>query len=73
MKKLAENNPQGTANIDDDRVLAVVNCELNCHYGFEGHCGKTQYEYYHHCELLLEKNKKQRSSKTPLSVLFNNR
>lgn len=42
-------------------VLAVVNCELNCHYGFEGHCGRTQYEYYHHCELLLEQNKEQRS------------
>ena len=24
MTKLAENNPQGTANIDDDRVLATV-------------------------------------------------
>jgi hypothetical protein len=73
MTKLAENNPQGTANIADDRVLAVVNCSIDCHYGIEGHCGRTKYEYYHHCELLLQKNEEQRSKGTPLSVLFNNR
>lgn len=70
-----ENKP--TQNTDPaiavEPVLAVVNCNIDCYYGYEGHCGRTQFEYYHHCELLLEQNKEQRSSGTQLSVLFNNR
>lgn len=34
MTKLAENNPQGTANIADDRVLAVVFCDYGVARGY---------------------------------------
>ena len=42
MTKLAENNPQGTANIADDRVLvtaALSGCEIvKCQYYKDGKC-----------------------------------
>lgn len=35
----------------------------NCVYGIEGHCGKSEFEYFYHCELLNDQNKEQRCSK----------
>lgn len=38
-----------------------LKCEIKCYYGDDGHCGRTEFEYYHHCELLRDKNEKQRN------------
>ena len=38
-------------------------CEdKECFYGFEGHCGRTEWEYYTHCEKLFWNKKNQRGS-----------
>lgn len=36
-------------------------CKLPCWRYIEGHCDGTRYEYYHHCEQLLEYGKEQRN------------
>ena len=59
MTKLAENNPQGTANIADDRVLCTVESFLNWKSNLKTvNCGGTimydvkgYYKYMHESEL----------------------
>ena len=46
MTKLAENNPQGTANIADDRVLATVIIKLIADYNNEIEMLKPVRKYY---------------------------
>ena len=58
MTKLAENNPQGTANIADDRVLATVMAERfiewrdNLHSEMRG--GKLMFDVPKHYKWLEE-------------------
>lgn len=36
-------------------------CYENCALGDEGHCGRTEFEYLHHCKKLNNEGKAQRS------------
>ena len=37
-------------------------CSEQCAIGDEGHCGRTEYEYLHHCERLNNSGKQQRGA-----------
>jgi len=45
---------------DKDEVVNGC-CLLKCCLGDEGHCGRTEYEYLHHCEKLNNDGKEQRA------------
>jgi hypothetical protein len=37
-----------------------MTCKDECFYGSEGHCGRTRYEYFTHCEKLYWSGLRQR-------------